>query len=130
MLLKKVNKITELLQRDGGNVSFTELAEVLAEVLGGAEVYVISRSGKILGHSLKDGFPTTAFDASWVEEGRLSDEAGTALLKVGALSAAWRRSASSALVRRSSLRPSARAAASARCWLSATKASLTRTTGC
>ena len=86
MLLKKVNKITELLQRDGGAVSFTDLAQVLAEVLGDAEVYVISRSGKLLGHSLQDGFPKTGFDPSWVEDGRLADEAATALLKVGALS--------------------------------------------
>ena len=35
MLFKKVNKITELLQREGGQVSFTELAEVLSEVLDG-----------------------------------------------------------------------------------------------
>src|SRR5690606_20898961 len=86
MLFKKVNKITELLQREGGAVSFTDLAQVLGEVLDGAEVYVISRSGKILGHSLQDGFPKTGFDPHWLEEGRLSDEAATALLKVGALS--------------------------------------------
>ena len=86
MLFKKVNKITELLQREGGAVSFTDLAQVLGEVLDGAEVYVVSRSGKILGHSLQDGFPKTGFDPNWLEEGRLSDEAATALLKVGALS--------------------------------------------
>ncbi len=86
MLFKKVNKITELLQREGGQVSFTELAEVLSEVLDGAEIYVISRSGKILGHSLKGGFPATGFDPDWLEAGHLPDEPATALLKVGALS--------------------------------------------
>lgn len=86
MLLKKVNKITELLQREGGSVAFSDLAEVLSEVLDGAEVYVISRSGKLLGHSLKDGYPKTAFDPEWVEAKRLPDEPATALLKVGALS--------------------------------------------
>lgn len=86
MLFKKVNKITELLQREGGAVAFSDLATVLAEVLSPAEVYVISRTGKILGHSLGDDYPKTKFQPEWLEDGRLSDDAAMALLKVGALS--------------------------------------------
>lgn len=85
MLLKKVNKITELLQREGGAVAFSDLAVAMADALGGAEVYVISRTGKVLGHSLGDGYPQTQFDPEWVETARLSDDAAMALLKVGAL---------------------------------------------
>lgn len=86
MLLKKVNKITELLQREGGAVAFSDLASVMSEVLDGAEVYVVSRKGKVLGHSLGDGFPKTGFDPMWLENGHLSDDAAMSLLKVGALS--------------------------------------------
>lgn len=86
MLFKKVNRITELLQREGGAVAFSDLAEVLAEVIGEAEVFVISRKGKVLGHSLGDGFPQTGIDPSWIEEGSIPEETATALLKVGALS--------------------------------------------
>ena len=86
MLFRKVNKITELLQREGERVSFSELAETLAEAIDSAEVYIISRKGKILGDSLKDGFPQTQFDPKWVEERRVSEDLAVALLKVGALS--------------------------------------------
>lgn len=86
MLLKKVNKITELLQREGDAVDFSDLAAALAEAMGNAEVYVISRKGKVLGHSLADGFPQTDFDPSWIEDSQISDDLATALLKVGALS--------------------------------------------
>jgi len=86
VLFKKVNKITELMQREGGNVSFADLSRTLADTMGECEVYVISRKGKVLGHSLKDGFPSTPFDPEWVENRRVSDELSSGLLKVGALS--------------------------------------------
>lgn len=86
MLFKKVNKITELLQREGEAVAFSDLAGTLADAMDGAEVYVISRKGKLLGHSLTDGFPETSFDHAWVEDAKVSDDLATSLLKVGALS--------------------------------------------
>lgn len=87
MLFRKVNKITELLQREGEAVSFADLAKTLAEAIGSdTEVYVISRKGKILGDSVGEGFPATGFDAKWLEEGKVSDDLSSALLKVGALS--------------------------------------------
>ncbi len=86
MLFKKVNKITELMQREGGAVAFSDLSRTLADTLGESEVYVISRKGKLLGHSLEDGFPATSFDPNWLEERQVSDELASSLLKVGALS--------------------------------------------
>lgn len=86
MLYKKVNKITELLQREGSAVSFSEVARVLAEALGDSEVYVLSRKGKVLGHSVEDGFPASDFPAEWLEEKTVSDDFSTSLLKIGALS--------------------------------------------
>ena len=86
MLFRKVNKITELLQREGERVSFADLAETLAEAMNSAEVYIISRKGKILGDSLREGYPATGFDPKWVQERRIPDDLATALLKVGALS--------------------------------------------
>jgi len=86
MLFRKVNKITELLQREGEAVSFSDLAKTLADAVGSAEVFVISRKGKILGDSLEDGFPKSAFDHKWVESRQVSDDLSSALLKVGALS--------------------------------------------
>src|SRR5690606_23622611 len=86
VLFKKVNKITELMQREGGAVAFSDLSRTLADTLGESEVYVISRKGKLLGHSLEDGFPATSFDPNWLEERQVSDELASSLLKVGALS--------------------------------------------
>jgi len=64
-LLTKTRRINRLLQHSGGQpVSFAEIASVLREVIH-ATVYVVSRTGKILGHALfaedvasKDGIET------------------------------------------------------------------------
>ena len=86
MLFKKVNRITELVQREGGSIDFSDLSEVLAEAIGEAEVFVISRKGKILGHSLGDEFPKTGVDPSWIEDGKVPEETASALMKVSVLS--------------------------------------------
>lgn len=87
MLFRKVNKITELLQREGEAISFSDLATTLADVIdSSAEVYVISRKGKILGDSLAGEFPQSEFEPRWLEAGQVSEDLSSALLKVGALS--------------------------------------------
>lgn len=54
-LLEKTRRINRLLQRSAGSqVNFSEMAEVLAEVVG-AVVYVISRKGKVLGSGRGEG---------------------------------------------------------------------------
>ncbi|BDG59345.1 GTP-sensing pleiotropic transcriptional regulator CodY [Caldinitratiruptor microaerophilus] len=55
-LLEKTRRINRLLQRSAGTaVDFNEMAEVLSELLG-ANVYVASRKGKILGSGVRHGF--------------------------------------------------------------------------
>ncbi|WP_124727558.1 GTP-sensing pleiotropic transcriptional regulator CodY [Staphylospora marina] len=52
-LLAKARRINRLLQRTGGQaVSFMEMSEVLSDVIR-ANIYVISRKGKILGHGIR-----------------------------------------------------------------------------
>ncbi|TCS93165.1 GTP-sensing pleiotropic transcriptional regulator CodY [Hazenella coriacea] len=55
-LLSKARQINRLLQRTGGQaVSFMEMSEVLQNVIG-ANIYVISRKGKILGFGIAQQF--------------------------------------------------------------------------
>ncbi|CAM3378994.1 GTP-sensing pleiotropic transcriptional regulator CodY [Hydrogenibacillus schlegelii] len=51
-LLHKTRKINRLLQKSAGqSVNFTEMAEVLRDAIG-ANVYVLSRKGKVLGYAI------------------------------------------------------------------------------
>ncbi|PTQ57732.1 MAG: GTP-sensing transcriptional pleiotropic repressor codY [Candidatus Carbobacillus altaicus] len=51
-LLNKTRQINRLLQKSAGqHVNFTEMAEVLRDAIG-ANVYVLSRKGKVLGYAL------------------------------------------------------------------------------
>lgn len=50
-LLAKTRRINRLLQRTGQYVDFMEMAEVLRDVID-ANIYVASRSGKVLGHAV------------------------------------------------------------------------------
>lgn len=87
-MLKRMNRITSLLQNEGGGIDFSDLAAALRDVVEDTSVYVVSRKGKLLGHALVGGFDTTPFDASWLDKGMLPDDLALALLKVGALSTA------------------------------------------
>ena len=53
-LLEKTRKINRLLQKSE-KVDYAEVSHVMSEVMGG-NVYIVSRQGKILGHSLLDDF--------------------------------------------------------------------------
>lgn len=51
-LLSKTRQINRLLQKSAGqHVNFTEMAEVLRDAIG-ANIYVLSRKGKVLGYAL------------------------------------------------------------------------------
>jgi transcriptional pleiotropic repressor len=50
-LLTKTRRINHMLQKVAGPVNFKEMSEVLSEVIG-ANVFVVSRKGKLLGFSL------------------------------------------------------------------------------
>lgn len=84
MLLRKMSRISQVLQNEGASVEFKNLAKVLRELIDGASIYIISRRGKILGYSLVGDFEATDFDSDWIHTGEMPDELGTSLLKVGA----------------------------------------------
>jgi len=81
-LLEKVRRLNRLLQRAAGKpLNFGEMAEVLRETIQ-ADVFVVSRKGKVLGSALTPDFPhmwLTRDDASGL---RFSKETNDALLKV------------------------------------------------
>jgi len=86
MLLKRMNKLTQILQNEGGNVDFSDFGEVLRDAIGECSVYVVSRKGKILGYALEGDFESTPFDADWIDSGYLPEDLANSLLKVGVMS--------------------------------------------
>lgn len=86
MLLKKMNKLTQILQNEGGAIDFTDLAGTLRDCVGDCSVYIVSRKGKMLGYALIGDFESTPFDADWIGSGFMPEDLSTGLLKVGAMS--------------------------------------------
>jgi len=86
MLLRKMNKLSQILQNEGGAIDFSDLAGTLRDCIGDCSVYVVSRKGKLLGYALVGDFDRTAFDEEWVDSGYLPDDLANNLLKVGAMS--------------------------------------------
>lgn len=86
MLLKKMNKLTQIIQNEGGAIDFSDLAGTLRDCIGDCSVYVVNRRGKLLGQALVGDFESTAFDAEWIHTGYLPEDLATGLLKVGAMS--------------------------------------------
>lgn len=73
-LLSKARKINGLLQKTGGHaVSFMEMAELLRDVVV-ANIFVVSRKGKILGYGLVEGYELDELKNGMSEEGRLPEE--------------------------------------------------------
>lgn len=80
-LLAKTRRLNRLLQKEAGNaVSFMDMAEVLGDTIG-ANVYVVSRKGKLLGHSLTSDLPSPDL-YRMVQERRFSQEFNNALMKI------------------------------------------------
>ncbi|MBC8081007.1 MAG: GTP-sensing pleiotropic transcriptional regulator CodY [Gorillibacterium sp.] len=81
-LLVKVRKINRLLQKAAGKtVNFHEMSEVLKDVIG-ADIYVISRRGKILGFSLTTPFESAEVEHQILIEKRIPVEYNLQLLKI------------------------------------------------
>ncbi len=80
-LLDKTRRINRLLQRPSEEiVNFKEVAAVLSDIID-ANVYIISRRGKILGHGLCSGFECEILEKQFTEEGRVSEDYNRQLLK-------------------------------------------------
>ncbi|MGI6610944.1 MAG: GTP-sensing pleiotropic transcriptional regulator CodY [Limnochordia bacterium] len=86
MLLKKMNKLTQILQNEGGAIDFSDLGGTLRDAVGECSVYVVSRKGKLLGYALEGDFDSTPFDAEWIDTGYLPEDLANGLLKVGVMS--------------------------------------------
>lgn len=85
MLLKRMARLTSILQKEGSSVDFADLAGALRESLAATSIYVVSRKGKLLGHSVAGESGYSTFDADWIDSGYLPEDLATSLLKVGAI---------------------------------------------
>lgn len=80
-LLDKTRKLNRLLQQEADRtVSFMHMAETLRDILR-ANVYVVSRKGKILGFSIMNQLPFTDTAKQILEEKRMPDDVNDALLR-------------------------------------------------
>jgi transcriptional pleiotropic repressor len=80
-LLAKTRRLNRLLQKEAGNaVSFKDMAEVLRDCVE-ADVYVVSRKGKILGFALTSDLQSPEL-SRMVNERRFAPEYNNVLMKI------------------------------------------------
>lgn len=73
-LLMKTRRLNRLLQKAAGNsVNFMEMAEVLKDTIS-ANVYVVSRKGKILGYAIAHPFETAELQITIEKDGRIPEQ--------------------------------------------------------
>ncbi len=80
-LLDKTRRINRLLQKTGHQVNFDEVARVLSEIMN-ANVYVVSRKGKVLGHALIEHFECDIMVDEVLRQGTFPDDYSQRLLKI------------------------------------------------
>ena len=82
-LLMKTRRLNRLLQKAAGqSVNFMEMAEVLKDTIG-ANVYVMSRKGKILGAAVANPLEQSELQ-NWVDEaGRIPEAYNEKLKQIG-----------------------------------------------
>ncbi|SDL60521.1 GTP-sensing pleiotropic transcriptional regulator CodY [Halarsenatibacter silvermanii] len=79
-LLDKSRKINRLLQQTGGKpVDFDEMAKALKSAIR-CNVYVVSRKGKILGHSLLDDFECDIMEEEVIDSGYFPEDYNSFML--------------------------------------------------
>jgi len=80
-LLTKTRKLNRLLQQEAGRtVSFMDMAEMLRDVLL-ANIYVVSRKGKVLGYSILNQLPQSELSRLILNERRMPEEFNEVLLR-------------------------------------------------
>ncbi|EGL82529.1 GTP-sensing pleiotropic transcriptional repressor CodY [Caldalkalibacillus thermarum TA2.A1] len=84
-LLTKTRRINSMLQRVAGPVNFREMADVLCEVIG-ANVFVVSRKGKLLGYAIAQEIENERMK-QMLEERKFPAEYSEGLLKIQETSA-------------------------------------------
>jgi transcriptional pleiotropic repressor len=81
-LLTKTRRLNRLLQRaDGQHVNFMEMAEVLRDTIN-ANVYVLSRKGKVLGHAVAGFLESAEARRMLLQERRILNDVNEMLLKI------------------------------------------------
>jgi transcriptional pleiotropic repressor len=81
-LLTKTRRLNRLLQKGAGNaVSFMDMAEVLRDTIN-ANIYVVSRKGKILGNAITNEIVTSELGRIILEERRFPIDSNNSLLKI------------------------------------------------
>jgi transcriptional pleiotropic repressor len=81
-ILAKTRRLNKLLQKSGGHaVNFMDMAEVLREAIH-ADVYVVSRKGKILGFSMASPYVTPGMNIMVVEERRFPEGYNAMFLQI------------------------------------------------
>ncbi|PYI50361.1 GTP-sensing pleiotropic transcriptional regulator CodY [Paenibacillus flagellatus] len=81
-LLSKTRSLNRLLQKAAGNaVSFMEMSEVLRDLIA-ADIFVISRKGKILGYATVGPFQTDTLREMIAENRRLPEEYNNILKRI------------------------------------------------
>lgn len=81
-LLMKTRRLNKLLQKEAGNpVSFMDMAAVLSDLLN-ADIYVVSRKGKVLGSAYLSSAQDMLVSGSVLQENRFPPEYNQLLLKV------------------------------------------------
>ena len=82
MLLNKTRRLNKLLQKEAGNsVSFMDMAEVLKDIVS-ANIYVVSRKGKILGYAITNEIASPETNRMILEERRFPEEYNHFLMKI------------------------------------------------
>lgn len=84
-LLTKTRRINGMLQKVAGPVNFKEMAEVLSEVIG-ANVFVVSRKGKLLGYAIAQEIENERM-SKMLEERKFPAEYTEGLLRIQETSA-------------------------------------------
>ncbi|GAA3406675.1 GTP-sensing pleiotropic transcriptional regulator CodY [Paenibacillus hodogayensis] len=81
-LLSKTRSLNRLLQRAAGNaVSFMEMSEVLRDLIA-ANIFVISRKGKLLGYAVIEQFSSDTLHDMIVQSRRLPEEYNNILKRI------------------------------------------------
>jgi transcriptional pleiotropic repressor len=81
-LLAKTRSISRLIQTTAGeSVDFGEMAQVLRDVIG-ANIYVVDRQGKLLGHALMTEFQCEVIEHEILPQGYFPDAYNDRLLQV------------------------------------------------
>ncbi|MDU3722416.1 MAG: GTP-sensing pleiotropic transcriptional regulator CodY, partial [Clostridium celatum] len=81
-LLNKTRRLNKILQKGGKDpVVFDDLCKLLSEVLS-CNVYIISRKGKVLGHTFLEDFECDIMRNYVINEGRFPTSYNDLLLKI------------------------------------------------